>query len=453
MRATVFWMMTISGALISAMALADFAEDAKRQISQASAYSCLNEYPCFELSDQYPQQLPSAEDYPWLAFDFAAEPEAYLQAVLRYVLQGNVAVNWDISKNQTRKWYHAPWMHWGSRGREPIHGLTRERGSRWRELSEHQTRRTNNWAVGFYNPRGAFTIGQVWKDPTNPDSSKAQFPVGTVSAKLLFTDATDEEAPYLRSANALVWDAQINRKGTPIKLQLLQLDIAVRDRRADVFTGWVFGTFMFDGTQNGASYSENLVPVGLHWGNDPNFTYSEYRTGKRPVESWINPYVAALFGGRPPESDLGYLGRVNGPVDNPFSSCLACHGRAVDVKGERGPAFTPKLSDICMRELSRDRNKTYERIEDCRVQERNVRIFFRNLKPDEPFVPDAVSLDYSLQLADGIANWHNWFKQSFPERYAQQFPRPQPSDAVESSVLRSYEIPTLPANKAFSRGD
>lgn len=439
--------MIILGAPTPAVGSADFAEDANRQISQASNYSCLNGYPCFELSDQYPQQLPSVENYPWLAFDFAAKPEAYLQAVLRYVLQGNVSVNWDISKNQTRKWYHAPWMHWGGRGREPIHGLTPERGSRWRELSKNQTRRTNNWAIGFYNPRGAFTIGQVWKDPTKPDSSKARFPLGTVSAKLLFTDATDEEAPYLRSANALIWDAQVDRNRTiPTKLRLIQLDIAVRDERADPFAGWVFGTFMFDGAQNGANWSENIVPVGLHWGNDPSFTYSEYRTGKRPVEGWINPYVADLFRERPPESDLGYLGRMNGPVDNPFSSCLACHGRSVDTKGERGPRFTPELLDICMRELSRDQNITYERITNCQVKEQNVRIFFRNLKSDEPFVPSAVSLDYSLQLAVGITNWHNWFRKSFPLHYAQRFPR-------RINAPKSYQILTLPAEKAFSRGD
>ena len=178
----------ILAVLIPTGASADFEEGAEVQIRQASDFRCLENYPCYQLSDQYPQKLPPVEDYPWLEFHFAEAPRAYLDAVLRYVLEGNIAVDWDIARNRVRTWYHAPWMHRGRRGREPIRGLTLERGSRWHELSRHQTRRTNNWAVGFYNPRGAFTIGQVWKDPTNPDSSKAQFEIGTVAAK--------DTAPY-----------------------------------------------------------------------------------------------------------------------------------------------------------------------------------------------------------------------------------------------------------------
>lgn len=454
MKPTLLGLLMALAVLPFSLAWAGFAEDAARQAKESSAYECLSGYPCFKLSDQYPQELPAAEDYPWLAFDFTSEPEAYMGAVLGYVLEGNVAVDWDIAKNQTRLWFHAPWMHWGPRGREPVHGLTRERSSKWHELSPQQVRRVENWAVGFYNARGGYTVGQVWKDPARPDSPKGQFPVGTVSAKLLFTEATDEEAPYLKSEHGLVWEAQIKRNQAPRQVRLLQLDVAVRDARADAYVGWVFGTFIFDGTRGGATYAENLVPVGLEWGNDPDLTYADYKAGQRPKQGWVNPKVLAMFRLRPPEADMGYLGRVNGPVDSPFSSCLACHSRAVDTKGGSGPAFTPELSDLCMRELPRGDNKTFERIPDCQVQEQQVRVFFRNLKPNEPFIAGDLSLDYSLQLASGIANWYDWFEKTYPERYAKQSPRLKSlaEQILTFRVETLVTIPMLPRHKAFSRG-
>lgn len=438
---------------------ADFAGDAKKEYSKSSNYPCLEGFPCFELSNDYPDTLPSEENYPWLKFDFKTQPEKYMAAVFEYVIEGNIEKDWDVSKNSVRKWYHAPWMHAGSRGREPIHGLTRERGSRWHEISEFQTRRTNNWAVGFYNAPGGYVFSQIWGNPGAPSSTKAQFPIGTVSAKILFTDATDEEAPFMKGGASLTWDAQIERTESPKKLRLLQMDIAVRDSRADEFTGWLFGTFMFYGKNGSEKYWENIIPVGIHWGNDPEFTSTDYKSGKRPVEGWVNPLMKSLFSKRPPFAELGYLGRMNGPVDNPFSSCLGCHSRAVDTNGQRGPAFTPRLDDICVREINKDGNKTYEKISDCNVNEARVRPFFRNLKPNEPFIEGAISLDYSLQLADGFANWHIWFRENYPELYAQRngllLEGTNKSLITPMSITPHTEsdIPTLPLEKAFGRGD
>ena len=161
----------------------------------------------FKLSQDYPITSSPTENYPWLQIDFKTAPKEYMDAVLQYVYEGNIDVDWRIQDNPVRKWYHAPWMHWGSRGREFIHGLTRERSSRPRELSPTQTTRFQNWAVGFYNPPGGYQIGQVWKDTSNPNPTKAIFPEGTVTAKLLFTAATTDEVPYLE--NAFEWQANI----------------------------------------------------------------------------------------------------------------------------------------------------------------------------------------------------------------------------------------------------
>jgi len=158
----------------------------------------------FKLSQAYPTALPtSAADTakPWLAFDFKQPTQApqYMQAVLDYCMEGNVDLTSpqksfsDISTNSVRGWYHAPWLH---PGREFMHGMTNERKSQAKQLGPAQTTPQTNWAVGFYNPLGGHTLGQVWKNETAPDPAKAQFPQGTVSCKLLFTNAPFSAAGF-----------------------------------------------------------------------------------------------------------------------------------------------------------------------------------------------------------------------------------------------------------------
>ncbi|MBU1213935.1 MAG: hypothetical protein KKA63_01730, partial [Gammaproteobacteria bacterium] len=162
----------------------DTRKEALVEYSKSARAACIKDKPCFMISNKYPNELPpDATSTPWSSIDYKLNPEAYLTAVLKYVVEGNLEVDWEIDKNKVRKWYHAPWMH---NQREPIRGLTRERGSRWHELSVSQTRRTNNWAVGFYNVAGGYAFGNAWKDNAHPNSLNAIFPVGTVSAKLLF---------------------------------------------------------------------------------------------------------------------------------------------------------------------------------------------------------------------------------------------------------------------------
>jgi hypothetical protein len=169
--------------------------------------------PVFKLSQKYPRSLPRISNPPWMKFDFSDAQQApqYLNAVLNYCLQGNTANHFaDVSQNKVRKWYHAPWLHVGASGREFIHGLTRERPSRAGELGPlHVTDRVQNWAVGFYNSRGGYTLGRVWADEQNPDATKARFPVHTVTCKLIFTAAPLAEVPYLEGT--LEWEADINR--------------------------------------------------------------------------------------------------------------------------------------------------------------------------------------------------------------------------------------------------
>lgn len=422
-------------------------KDAAAEFDKSARAPCIPNYPCFSISNQYPTALQEEPPPPWAGIDYKKDPEKYMNAVLQYVIEGNLEVDWNVAQNKVRKWYHAPWMH---DAREPVRGLTSERRSRWRELGGSQARRADNWAVGFYNPAGGYTIGQVWKNKAQPASLLARFPVGTVTAKLLFTDATDEEAPFISHGSNLAWHADIKDDRRPRRLRLLQLDVAVKEPGTAEFSGWVFGTFVFDGAQNKTNYWENLVPVGLEWGASPSFTYADFRTGKMPPEGWVNPAMNKLFR-RAPDNTMGYLGRMNGPVDNPLSSCLSCHSRALDAGEGLGPAFTPPEAALCVERVPVDDNETYRRVSNCTVDDKAISRWYRNLKSDEPFDPDTTSLDYSLQLALGIGNWRAWTKAKalmplgvLPLNMV-TMPLKEPASAEGGAKV--------PAQKAFRRGD
>lgn len=331
----------------------------------------------FELSKDYPKSAPTDKDFPWLKYDFKKQPIDYLMAVLNYVYEGNIEADWKIQDNKIRKWYHAPSMSWPPFGREFIHGLTSERKSRPRELYPLQLDTFQNWAVGFYNPQGGYTLGKVWSDTINPLISEGVFFEGTVGAKLLFTEATIDQVPYLNGSYE--WDAYIfdkQQRKVIKKLRLLQLDIAVKDSRANTTTGWVFGTFVYNNNKIGNSLWDKLVPVGISWGNDPEIIIS----GGELLETYINPEFMELF--TFPDGKvmhLGYKGRLNGPVDNPLSSCISCHSQAQIPEVKK---FLPNFKD-----------------------NDDIRYYFRNISSGEVFKPVAggsKSMDYSLQLSRGV---------------------------------------------------
>jgi hypothetical protein len=146
------------------------------------------------------------------------------------------------------------------------------------------------------------------------------------------------------------------------------MDVAVRDARADETTGWVFGTFVYDADEPAGDPWRRMAPLGLMWGNDPTITPNDIKQGKKLKETWINPNLRTLK-----YQHLGWAGRLNGPIDNSTSSCLSCHATA-QSKGRM-----PMIPDLGY--------------------------WFRNVKAGQTFNDPAQSLDYSLQLAQGIQNW------------------------------------------------
>jgi hypothetical protein len=352
--------------------------------------------PVFELSRAYPKQDPGAcptSVCPWLAHprvNFNIRPQdpapawnadwaSYTQQVLDYVKEGQSAAlddaeSWRVRVGGETRWFHMPWMAYNPKvGREFVHGLTNERtaslsdfvggtGSLRKGVSPlplAATRSTptafETWAVGVYNPWGAYAIGRSWGEDGRPRTASfgAQltpaglpFPEGTVVAKLLFTTATPEVVPYLegsptwRAHRHLVKDGAFLCERAPQEVRLVQLDVAVVDLRSP--TRWVFGTFAYNGLRRGSSAWERLEPVGLQWGSDP-WTFPAV---PRSESLEARQSVLNLDIGTP--QHFGCHGRLAGPVDNRLSSCFSCHaGSFAPPAGQAAlPHTAPPIFDF-----------------------------------------------------------------------------------------------------------
>jgi hypothetical protein len=318
--------------------------------------------PLFKLSQDYPTEMPPASEMPdFFNTDFRTEWRTYMAEVRNYCFEGNTDVEWEVEKNKVRHWYNMPWQTVGSNGREGIHGLTSEAPVKPLQLAPTQTyAKGGAYAVGFYNSFGAYTIGQVWKDHSRPDpefASDPGFPNGSVVCKLLFLstppEIVAEQIPSL--VDPIEWKAYARRtfssKEREVQdLTLIQMDIMVRDERAPV--GWIFGTFQYNGALGNKDRWQNLAPVGLMWGNDPedsekipvtnsqgNFPAPEAITAT-PINSELEETVINPDASELPPTHLGWNGRLNGPVDNPLSSCMSCHMTASSPEETLSPLFT-----------------------------------------------------------------------------------------------------------------
>ena len=306
-----------------------------------------------------------------------------------------------------------PFQHYSPNGREGYHGLTKEAPVDVKQFGPNQNYSTAGaWAVGFYNDVAGYAIGQVWRDHESPDVTKMAggFGHGAVLFKLLFTSfpkkVVELQVPFLR--NGIWWDAYGNYifNATPlsrskIQVVLTQMDVMVRDTNSP--TGWVLGNFQYNGELNNSDKWNNLIPVGVMWGEDPtnninqsnpNPTVTIINTNLK--QTIINPDTKEL-----PATHLGWNSRLNGPLDNAMSSCYSCHATAEYPQGSPlNPLFDTELSE------------KYPPGSDGWMR------WFENLKCGEPFdkPSDGVvyySTDFSLQMSqtlqffDDFQAWKN----------------------------------------------
>lgn len=415
--------------------------------------------PLFRLSQQYPAALPAEEPVPWKAFnpfkaglsqeEMRQQAYEYSWAVLRYIQEGNVGhgaaggdveKDWTLCNNPVRRWVHIPFQTYEpSSGREFIHGLTREAPVTF-TLKDGGKLASTVWAVGFYNDRAAYTLGQVWRPDGNAvfPTSNVAFPEGAVIGKLLFTTATDKQLPIL--SNMPRWQANISdpafcsckpAKGqqacsfqeisqqcprTLGEVTLMQFDIAVRDSRSP--SGWAYGTFVADGQAKASEKNpwNRMSTLGLMWGNDappagkPAISYpaDPRKNGfTQQVIEWdvVDRWNATSDGGH-----LGCNSRLDGPADSTRSSCLSCHMTgSVPDKNRQVPAFivTPNATTgQCAPAPGQPAvDATYFAELPCSTS-------FSGPGVAPPQYPNGstqwVSTDFSLQLSISLVQWAEW---------------------------------------------
>lgn len=341
----------------------------------------------------YPKQATTVHA-PWLKIDFEKNPVQYMKAVLEMVEKGFRRSNQDkrLVATDNSPWWISLWLDYTNSGREPLMGLTKERGPNPGDLSPNSSDGHQVWAVGFYNALGASVLGTIFEDACDPNFPMTLFfPEGTASVKFLFTDAPPEEVKYLNGApeyEAFIDDKSVWRKGGLARdrvrrvMRLLQVDIATKDMDAAT-TNWVFGTFIWDGPKIDDGLFANLVPVSLQWGNDPG-VYDDQIS-----ESWINPSLKGKVYGWSRRPHLGFNGRANGPADNIRSSCLSCHAAARIRRSDKGI-------------LGRSFDMQKDILKPGKVKA-HVDTWFVNLRSGSFFdaasqQPEVAALDYSLQL-------------------------------------------------------
>ncbi len=215
-------------------------------------------------------------------------------------------------------------------------------------------------------------------------------------------------------------------------LSLIQMDIAIKDKRAQP-TGWLFGTFQYNGRLGPASWS-NLIPLGIMWGNDPDVagsTYTQFLPGglsptsppQTPMtQTKVNPKLKETSINRNtkevPPSHLGWNGRLNGPVDNFLSSCMSCHMTAeVPALSPANPTFQGiwNVANLSQPPVGSPVDQPPPQGFTGGWYGGWMR-WFQNLKCGQPFDPrgnpwtqeGAKSTDFSLQLSQGLTNFSEW---------------------------------------------
>ncbi len=303
--------------------------------------------PGFALRADFEDMPAGLEKKPWHGLDLLDPKEALLFALLaqKYVYENmanqnvtNRDENFIAAKNKSRYWCHMPWMNVGVNGREAIHGLTQERDLKSSTLVPTFKNATpgTNWGLAFFNTEGCQTIRDIFgsaKNPkVNPDFTKNSFPNETFITKILFTSANFPEIE-----NAYKWNAHVNEVGSTERsirtVRHIQMDIAVKDTSlkgvSPDLQNWAMSAFYYDASFDYDKEYKELLGIEHPIKAIPNLPPELLKMRPIGIQTGYSDPVKSrdtiLF---PGSHTNGVGGRLNGPADNPKTSCLGCHGPA-----------------------------------------------------------------------------------------------------------------------------
>jgi hypothetical protein len=320
----------------------------------------------YEKADRFDKSLPWRD---WkLKLDVRNENDALVLALIlqKYFYDSmanqdsrNPDRNFIAENNRQRYWCHMPWMQVGPQGRESIHGLTKEldlKPSPTMDLFKTAVKGTD-WGVAYYNYPGCKTIlnafGSVTQPKPNPDFSKVDFNDGTVSAKILFTTAEFDSIK-----DAYVWQANTVQPGETkrhiMPMRHIQMDIALRDSTIKgmkpELNNWAMFTYYFDPNYDYDREHRPLLRRANPLKSIPNLPPQFLKMRPMGIQTGFGKPETGdtiLFAGA---QTNGLEGRLNGPADNPKSSCLSCHG-AAGVSSKIMPMVPGTLDNQAWRDL------------------------------------------------------------------------------------------------------
>lgn len=281
-----------------------------------------------------------------------AEAKRWLDAMQVYIYEDMNTQSPDVDRNfriggggeiSKKRWYHMPWLQTvganaanQGRGREAIWGLTREGidvvGPYNWPVRVGTTCLGQEWGLALFNEPGGYAIGKAFPNGDVLAPEQAEFPVGTVSSKMLFAAADPSAIPEI--ATSMQIKAWINGGGkcfTNAARELttmyhIQNDIMMKfgPNPAD----WMFGVYVHNpkkilSEQNPQGYWQGMEPLGVQWGNQLSETVI--------VSDDLKPN--------------GVGGRLNGPGDGTTSSCYGCHQGGRDFSFEFDIAFDRQASE------------------------------------------------------------------------------------------------------------
>jgi len=404
----------------------------------------LKDYPghkIFKLSQDYPKVEPSADKMPAffsIPFDDKNRWKEWLMAARDYCFDGMIENDFVPQDNKKREWYHMPWLHYGPLASEGFNGLAKEAPISPYQLAPEQKKPGQVYALGFYNDFAGHVLYKMWNTSTDPDpfvtqAPKGGFPIGTVIFKLLYTELDSTQVPYLKNSyerTAFISPTFQDSVHRVIKkVHLIQMDLMVREKQAEKYgTGWIFGTFCYNGNlNNGKTMKErvkNLVPVGIQFGNDPNYQ-TNWINSYPVVKTMINDTLKETFvntSADMPLQHLGWGGRLDGPVDLNTASCMSCHSTG---EFPQVAALVPDEAFIgdtsangSMKFLTQTNSPAWKK-------------YYQNFRCGTAYNPKlATSTDFSLQVSLALEYYWQWKNKDVGGYYANQF------SGIEHAVRR-----------------
>lgn len=302
------------------------------------------------------------------------DAEKLAHMLQRYIFQGwfdadktkgKTQYDSHFRSNSLRTWCHTPWLNVTEKGREAIHGLTKEFPIRTTHVytvpkDVEMTEDAVTWGISFFNKPVCNGYADFFHEKNSMlpqiTQMRPQFITedGGLAFKLLFNTMPDWQnkmrgqwTSNSSDLKAYNWWTHVSHArqddGKTVKdeslrelsnVALVQIDISLKDSRLKgtipELKNWIMLTYYFDPNHKNEHLADMDIPeplkymrpVGLQFGLDAGQSHIFEGARNNHITRRVN-----LGDSLPPELDRNNT-RLNGPVDNINGSCLGCHAAA-----------------------------------------------------------------------------------------------------------------------------